>query len=51
MLGRLTALTHLDNVVVGEEEAASAVKIAASSKMNQVKISHIQMIDFLCKIQ
>lgn len=49
ILGRLTTLTHLDDVVVAEEEAASAVKMAASSKMNQVKISHIQIIDLLCK--
>uniref|UniRef100_A0A3Q3WLU9 Uncharacterized protein n=1 Tax=Mola mola TaxID=94237 RepID=A0A3Q3WLU9_MOLML len=38
ILGRLTTLTHLDDVVVAEEEAASAVKMAASSKMNQASI-------------
>ncbi|XP_056250018.1 leucine-rich repeat-containing protein 9 isoform X2 [Seriola aureovittata] len=35
MLGHLTTLTHLDDVVVAEEEAADAVHMAAGSKINE----------------
>lgn len=38
ILGHLTDLTHLDDVLVAEEEAAEAVQMAAGSKINQVKI-------------
>lgn len=38
ILGRLTTLTHLDDTMVTEEEAADAVQMAASSKINQVNI-------------
>uniref|UniRef100_A0A3Q3GI00 Leucine rich repeat containing 9 n=1 Tax=Labrus bergylta TaxID=56723 RepID=A0A3Q3GI00_9LABR len=38
VLGRLTTLTHLDNVLVTEEEAAEAVHMAAGSKMNQASL-------------
>lgn len=36
ILGRLTTLTHLDNVLVTETEAAAAVQMAVGSKINQV---------------
>lgn len=49
ILGRLTTLTHLDDIMVTEEEAADAVQMAAGSKINQVKILQIQIIDLLCK--
>ncbi|XP_026155221.1 leucine-rich repeat-containing protein 9 isoform X2 [Mastacembelus armatus] len=35
ILGCLTTLTHLDDVMVAEEEAAPAVQMAAGSKINQ----------------
>ncbi|XP_070698683.1 leucine-rich repeat-containing protein 9 [Pempheris klunzingeri] len=35
ILGRLTTLTHLDDMMVAEEEAADAVQMAAGSKINQ----------------
>uniref|UniRef100_UPI0037E8E735 leucine-rich repeat-containing protein 9 n=1 Tax=Semicossyphus pulcher TaxID=241346 RepID=UPI0037E8E735 len=35
ILGRLTTLTHLDDVMVTEEEAGDAVQMAAGSKINQ----------------
>lgn len=38
ILGRLTTLTHLDDMMVAEEEAADAVHMAAGSKINQVTI-------------
>ncbi|KAM6969606.1 leucine-rich repeat-containing protein 9 [Tautogolabrus adspersus] len=38
VLGRLTTLTHLDNVMVTEEEAAEAVHMAAGSKINQASL-------------
>lgn len=38
MLSRLTTLTHLDDVVITEEEAARAAQVAAGSKINQVRI-------------
>lgn len=38
ILGRLTTLTHLDNVKVTEQEAAEAVRMAAWSRTNQVTI-------------
>uniref|UniRef100_A0A3Q0T553 Leucine rich repeat containing 9 n=1 Tax=Amphilophus citrinellus TaxID=61819 RepID=A0A3Q0T553_AMPCI len=36
ILGRLTTLTHLDDVLVAEEEAAEAVQKSAGSKINQI---------------
>ncbi|XP_062296863.1 leucine-rich repeat-containing protein 9 [Scomber scombrus] len=38
VLGRLTTLTHLDDVLVAEEEAADAVQMAAASKINQTSL-------------
>ncbi|KAJ7990764.1 hypothetical protein DPEC_G00290290 [Dallia pectoralis] len=38
VLGRLSTLTHLDEVLVTEEEAAAAVKMAAGSKINQASL-------------
>uniref|UniRef100_A0A3B5A6D4 Leucine-rich repeat-containing protein 9-like n=1 Tax=Stegastes partitus TaxID=144197 RepID=A0A3B5A6D4_9TELE len=38
VLGRLTTLTHLDDVLVAEEEAAEAVQMAAGSKINQASL-------------
>ncbi|AWP16505.1 putative leucine-rich repeat-containing protein 9-like [Scophthalmus maximus] len=38
ILGRLTTLTHLDDVMVTEEEAADAVAMAAESKINQASL-------------
>lgn len=44
VLGRLTTLTHLDDVLVAEEEAADAVQMAAGSKINQVNIFCLLLI-------
>lgn len=41
ILGHLKTLTHLDGVIIAEEEAAEAVKIVAGSKINQVETFHI----------
>uniref|UniRef100_A0A669EM59 Leucine rich repeat containing 9 n=1 Tax=Oreochromis niloticus TaxID=8128 RepID=A0A669EM59_ORENI len=38
ILGHLTNLTHLDDVLVAEEEAAEAVQMAAGSKINQASL-------------
>uniref|UniRef100_A0A4W6FKF0 Leucine rich repeat containing 9 n=1 Tax=Lates calcarifer TaxID=8187 RepID=A0A4W6FKF0_LATCA len=38
ILGRLTTLTHLDDVMVTEEEAADAVHTATGSKINQASL-------------
>nr|XP_046268045.1 leucine-rich repeat-containing protein 9 isoform X2 [Scatophagus argus] len=38
MLGRLTTLTHLDDMMVAEEEAAEAVQMAAGSRINQASL-------------
>ncbi|XP_038584816.1 leucine-rich repeat-containing protein 9 isoform X3 [Micropterus salmoides] len=38
ILGRLTTLTHLDDMMVAEEEAADAVQMAARSKINQASL-------------
>nr|XP_020446740.1 leucine-rich repeat-containing protein 9-like isoform X2 [Monopterus albus] len=38
ILGHLTTLTHLNDVVVTEEEAANAVQMAAGSKINQASL-------------
>lgn len=38
ILGHLTNLTHLDNLLVAEEEVADAVRMADGSKINQVNI-------------
>ncbi|XP_036398728.1 leucine-rich repeat-containing protein 9 [Megalops cyprinoides] len=38
VLGRLKSLTHLDNQLVNEEEAAAAVQIAACSRINQAAL-------------
>ncbi|XP_068436972.1 leucine-rich repeat-containing protein 9 isoform X2 [Clinocottus analis] len=38
ILGRLTTLTHLDDTMVAEEEAALAVRMAAGSKINQASL-------------
>ncbi|XP_044230328.1 leucine-rich repeat-containing protein 9 isoform X3 [Thunnus albacares] len=38
VLGRLRTLTHLDDVLVAEEEAADAVQMAAGSKINQTSL-------------
>ncbi|XP_035023864.2 leucine-rich repeat-containing protein 9 isoform X1 [Hippoglossus stenolepis] len=38
ILGRLTTLTHLDDLMVTEEEAADAVAMAADSKINQASL-------------
>ncbi len=48
ILGRLTTLTHLDGMMVAEEEAADAVQMAAGSKMNQVKILQIPWVAVQC---
>ncbi|KAM9708384.1 leucine-rich repeat-containing protein 9 [Menidia menidia] len=41
ILGRLTTLTHLDGILVAEEEAAEAVQKAVTSKINQaVLLAH-----------
>lgn len=47
VLGRLTTLTHLDDVLVAEEEAAYAVQMAAASKINQVKMLQILMFIYI----
>lgn len=44
ILGHLMNLTHLDDVLVAEEEAAEAVQMAAGSKINQVKILSIFLL-------
>lgn len=44
ILSRLMTLTHLDNIMVAEEEAADAAQIAAGSKINKVKIFKIHFI-------
>lgn len=49
MLGCLTTLTHLDDIMVAEEEAADAVQMAAGSKINQVKILQIQIVVLFSK--
>lgn len=36
LLGYLKTLTHLDGIMVTEEEAAEAVQMVAGSKINQV---------------
>ncbi|KAK5857406.1 hypothetical protein PBY51_010654 [Eleginops maclovinus] len=38
ILGRLTTLTHLDDMMVAEEEAACAVQMAAGSKVTQASL-------------
>ncbi|XP_042074127.1 leucine-rich repeat-containing protein 9 isoform X2 [Haplochromis burtoni] len=38
ILGHLMNLTHLDDVLVAEEEAAEAVQMAAGSKINQASL-------------
>ncbi|XP_070776726.1 leucine-rich repeat-containing protein 9 [Enoplosus armatus] len=38
ILGRLTTLTHLDDMMVAEEAAADAVQMAAGSKINQASL-------------
>uniref|UniRef100_A0A3P8UAJ0 Leucine rich repeat containing 9 n=1 Tax=Amphiprion percula TaxID=161767 RepID=A0A3P8UAJ0_AMPPE len=38
ILGRLTTLTHLDDVLVAEEEAAEAIQMATGSKINQASL-------------
>lgn len=49
ILGHLTTLTHLNNMMVAEEEAASAVLMAAGSKINQVKVFQISSVAlFFC---
>lgn len=37
VLGCLTTLTHLDDMMVAEEEAAEAVRTAAGSKIDLVQ--------------
>lgn len=46
ILSRLMTLTHLDNIMVAEEEAADAAQIAAGSKINKVKIFKIYFTFF-----
>lgn len=36
ILGHLKTLTHLDGIIVAEEEAAEAVQMVTNSKINQV---------------
>lgn len=36
ILGHLTTLTHLDGVMITEEEASDAIEMVARSKINQV---------------
>lgn len=43
ILGHLKTLTHLDGVIVAEDEAAEAVKMVAASKINQVKTFDINV--------
>ncbi|XP_034077932.1 leucine-rich repeat-containing protein 9 isoform X1 [Gymnodraco acuticeps] len=38
ILGRLTTLTHLDDMMVAEEEAACAVQMAAGAKVTQASL-------------
>lgn len=38
VLGRLKTLTHLDDVLVMEEEAAAAVQVVSRSRINHVCI-------------
>uniref|UniRef100_A0A4W5RBJ4 Leucine rich repeat containing 9 n=1 Tax=Hucho hucho TaxID=62062 RepID=A0A4W5RBJ4_9TELE len=38
VLGRLISLTHLDDMLVTEEEAGAAVQMAAGSRINQVSL-------------
>lgn len=38
VLGRLISLTHLDDMLVTEEEASAAVQMAAGSRINQVRV-------------
>uniref|UniRef100_A0A671WDP9 Leucine rich repeat containing 9 n=1 Tax=Sparus aurata TaxID=8175 RepID=A0A671WDP9_SPAAU len=38
ILGRLTTLTHLDDKMVAEEEAAEAVQVAAGCKINKASL-------------
>lgn len=49
ILGRLTTLTHLDDVMVAEEEAAYAIQMAAGSKINQVEILQISLVAVFCQ--
>lgn len=37
ILGHLKSLTHLDAIMVAEKEAAEAVQMVASSKIDQVE--------------
>lgn len=37
ILSRLTTLTHLDDILITEEEASKAAQVAAGSKINQVR--------------
>lgn len=41
ILGHLKTLTHLDGIIVAEEEAAEAVQMVAGSKINQVTTLNI----------
>lgn len=43
ILGHLKTLTHLDGVIVAEDEAAEAIKMVAASKINQVKTFNINV--------
>lgn len=38
ILGSIRTLTHLDDILVAEEEAAHAVEMAASSRITQVNL-------------
>ena len=42
ILGRLVTLTHLDDVLLTEEEAAGAVQMAAGCRINQVGLTSSQ---------
>lgn len=45
ILSRLTNLTHLDDIIITEEEAANAARMVAGSKINQVRILQNKLIN------
>lgn len=49
ILSRLTNLTHLDDIIITEEEAANAARLVAGSKINQVRIMQNKLINEVWK--
>lgn len=47
ILSRLTNLTHLDDIIITEEEAANAARMVTGSKINQVRILQNKLINEL----